>query len=600
MENENFYISSKYYTLSKIQSFMITLIVIFFSTFFFIKYSYKLFKGTDFYKAALNLSNNTPSIVYTILIGSIIFIAILCLLLYEILLKPPKYDRWIIDIAKKRLSSEYILYDKNNLCINFDVSLKKKDLITFVQEISNKSNKYSYYLTNINIDERIIIINTSKKKNIPLKCSINKEKDKCWNIIPLGECVNNELKNITPIGWCLNDTIKEENILPTLPSTSLVIAGGTGSGKSVVENGIIGHITRFPDKIQGLLVDVKKVEFGGLEEYKGIKKVGLTILECREILEQAKEIMYDRFTFMEKNKVNNIYKLDSEVNYYEINEISYQFDEIFNVSIDGNNKLLTIDKIYDIFKESNFESEIYIDDTETKNKIKLEKNKIRIIKQKFNPKAILILIDELSEIVNDKDYRCVSDIQNYLGSIARLGRAAGVHLCLATQRPSGNVINADLKNNIQMGMLLGDFDSAGSALVFDEDISDISKPEIKGRGYIKSGKEIIEFQSYWTEKEKDFQIKSEVKEKELNYLDNETIKIKNEIKENKIIEKKQELNIENEKQNNKVKDNVKAEEITKVKINEEDIDIIINADQTKKLNLKREEPEKKTLKLNRK
>ena len=125
-------------------------------------------------------------------------------------------------------------------------------------------------------------------------------------------------------------------------------------------------------------------------------------------------------------------------------------------------------------------------------------------KEQYKPKAILILVDELSEVMNDSNYKLVSSIQNSLGSIARLGRAAGVHLCLATQRPSSNVINSDLKNNIQMGCLLGDFDSGASALIFDKDVSAMSKPEIKGRGFIKSGKEIYEFQSYWTEKDKDF------------------------------------------------------------------------------------------------
>lgn len=49
---------------------------------------------------------------------------------------------------------------------------------------------------------------------------------------------------------------------------------------------------------------------------------------------------------------------------------------------------------------------------------------------KFRPKAILFLVDEMSEICNDTNYRLVTSIQNSLGSIARLGRAAGVHLCL--------------------------------------------------------------------------------------------------------------------------------------------------------------------------
>ena len=123
-------------------------------------------------------------------------------------------------------------------------------------------------------------------------------------------------------------------------------------------------------------------------------------------------------------------------------------------------------------------------------------------RDKYKPKAILILIDEMTEVMSDGNYRLVESIRSSLGSIARLGRAAGVHLCLATQRPSANVINSDLRNNIHMACLLGDFDSGASSLVFDKDISHLSKPEIKGRGFLQSGKEIYEFQSYWVDKDK--------------------------------------------------------------------------------------------------
>lgn len=142
--------------------------------------------------------------------------------------------------------------------------------------------------------------------------------------------------------------------------------------------------------------------------------------------------------------------------------------------------------------------------------MKINSGNIKKLKKGYKPKAILILVDELSEVMNSNDFKMVNSIQSSLGSIARLGRAAGVSLGLATQRPSSNVINADLKNNIQMGCLLGDFDSGASTLIFDKDVSNMSKPEIKGRGFIKSGKEIFEFQSYWTTK-KDFELKEEIK-----------------------------------------------------------------------------------------
>ena len=132
---------------------------------------------------------------------------------------------------------------------------------------------------------------------------------------------------------------------------------------------------------------------------------------------------------------------------------------------------------------------------------------IKQIDGEYRPKAMLMIVDEMSEVMSGgsgSGYKLVNSIQQSLGSIARLGRAAGCGLVLATQRPSSNVIDADLKNNIQMYCLLGDFDASASTLLFDTDISSRSKPEIKGRGFLKSGKQILEFQSFWTEKEHDF------------------------------------------------------------------------------------------------
>ena len=43
------------------------------------------------------------------------------------------------------------------------------------------------------------------------------------------------------------------------------------------------------------------------------------------------------------------------------------------------------------------------------------------------------------------DYKSVDIVKQALGSIARLGRAAAVHLALACQRASGSTISTDLK-----------------------------------------------------------------------------------------------------------------------------------------------------------
>lgn len=56
--------------------------------------------------------------------------------------------------------------------------------------------------------------------------------------------------------------------------------------------------------------------------------------------------------------------------------------------------------------------------------------------------------------MNSDNYKAVDQIKQCLGSIARLGRAAAVHLALAAQRASGGTISSDLKNNIQISNTL--------------------------------------------------------------------------------------------------------------------------------------------------
>jgi hypothetical protein len=275
----------------------------------------------------------------------------LLMLVYIVGLKPPMFDRWVRDLAKKRLSCSYIFFKGKYLFIHYDVSLSRNDVMDFVREISDKSEHFTYYLDNIDIDSYTVSINIAKKQAIPKRCSIDKSSDTSWNIIPLGEAVNNERKTVSPIGWKINNQTERKEMVNTLVSTHLIVAGGTGSGKSVVENGIIGHISRFADRIQGLLCDVKRVEFGGLERVKGVHKVALTVTDVEELLGQAQSIMMDRFKFMEQADVQDIYDLEKDVEWFKIGDQSFQFDEIMQCEINGQPMLLTMGKIYEAVQE---------------------------------------------------------------------------------------------------------------------------------------------------------------------------------------------------------------------------------------------------------
>ena len=129
----------------------------------------------------------------------------------------------------------------------------------------------------------------------------------------------------------------------------------------------------------------------------------------------------------------------------------------------------------------------------------------------YVPKAKVVICDELAVIMKGSDYRAINTISEKMSNIARLGRAAAFHLALCCQRASSDVINKDLENNIYQKILLGDFDSSASGIMFDKDIAHLAKGHIKGRAFMSSTGDLKELQTYWTEQKKDFDFKEEIK-----------------------------------------------------------------------------------------
>ncbi len=170
----------------------------------------------------------------------------------------------------------------------------------------------------------------------------------------------------------------------------LLVAGSTGSGKSVCINGIIASILmRYkPNEVKLVLVDPKKVE---LTNYNGIphllcpvvsdpKKASLTLQ--RVVVE-----MDNRFTLFSDNEVKNI--------------------SGYNEMIEKENR-----------------------------------------KHPETPQAkmpyIVVIIDELADLM----LVASKEVEDSITRITQLARAAGIHLIVATQRPSTDVITGLIKNNI--------------------------------------------------------------------------------------------------------------------------------------------------------
>ena len=164
--------------------------------------------------------------------------------------------------------------------------------------------------------------------------------------------------------------------LTTMPH--LLIAGTTGSGKSVCINTIIVSLLYklSPDKCKFILIDPKMLE---LSAYEGIPH-----LLCPVITESKKATCALDWTVRE---MNNRYKLMTKVGVR---------------NIDGYN---------------------------SKHRLKMP--------------YIVVVVDEMSDLM----LVAGKEIENYIQKLSQMARAAGIHIIMATQRPSVDVITGTIKAN---------------------------------------------------------------------------------------------------------------------------------------------------------
>ena len=159
----------------------------------------------------------------------------------------------------------------------------------------------------------------------------------------------------------------------------MLIAGSTGSGKSVCINNIITSILMRakPDEVKMILVDPKKVE---LSMYNGVPHLLAPV-----VTDPKKAANALNWAVAEMNKR---YKSFAELGVKDITS--------------------------------------YNEKSETK-----------------LPK-IVIIIDELADLM----MACANEVEDYICRLAQMARAAGMHLIIATQRPSVDVITGVIKANV--------------------------------------------------------------------------------------------------------------------------------------------------------
>ena len=112
---------------------------------------------------------------------------------------------------------------------------------------------------------------------------------------------------------------------------------------------------------------------------------------------------------------------------------------------------------------------------------------------------IVFAVDEVAEILDKtgltkEEKEQVARIENRLSTIARQGRAFGIHLFLSTQRPDANILSGQIRNNIGY-RICGRADNVLSMIILDNtDASDKIPHDAQGRFLTGDG---TVFQAYW-------------------------------------------------------------------------------------------------------
>ena len=213
--------------------------------------------------------------------------------------------------------------------------------------------------------------------------------------------------------------------------THLLIAGTTGSGKSVCVNSILMSILykATPDEVKLLLVDPKMVEF---TKYRSIPHLLIPVVtdakKAAGALGWAVSEMEQRYKILSEYYCKNI--------------------DAYNELIDENLKYMA--------ENPPIENE----DGELVQPV-LERNGLPVPKEKMP--RIVIAIDELADLM----MAAPSEVEEYIARLAQKARAAGMHLLVATQRPTVNVITGLIKANIPSRIALKVSSNIDSRTILD-------------------------------------------------------------------------------------------------------------------------------------
>ena len=223
-------------------------------------------------------------------------------------------------------------------------------------------------------------------------------------LVTMKEVFVNDEDN-SPLSVTLGKDVSGESIFTRIDKTPhLLIAGSTGSGKSVCVNTIITSILlkNKPDKVKLIMIDPKMVE---LSIYDGIPHLLTSVvtdpIKAADVLYKVVLEMENRYREFARARVRNM---------------------------EGYNKIAAKDPDY---KELPY---------------------------------IVVIIDELADLMMVSS----KEVEESIARIAQKARAAGIHMIIATQRPSVDVITGVIKTNIPSRIAFAVSSSIDSRTILDK------------------------------------------------------------------------------------------------------------------------------------
>lgn len=207
-----------------------------------------------------------------------------------------------------------------------------------------------------------------------------------------------------------------------MPSPHAIMAGVTGGGKSVCQRSVIFECLLRPKDWFLIIIDMKKVEGAMFRRY-GVP-VATTYEDAANLLTYAQKVMMDRYETMEKLGINNWNDMPED-----------QRGQALMINVDEAGELLAPIKGKDDESKQNAEYQ--------------------------------------------------AQCQNAMESIARLGRAARVHMLVASQRPDSETISMQIRQNCPSRIGAGALPETISGMVFESNFGATIPSKPQGRVGLK-------------------------------------------------------------------------------------------------------------------